>query len=77
MQAGGGKRDVHSATSRKAVADESLMVHEGAVHLARRNAPRDGTRHLHAVEGARSARVLDANAGSPRYLCIGFGVIRL
>jgi hypothetical protein len=39
--------------------------------------PRDTTRYLHAVEDARNPRVLDATTHAPRYVCIGFGVIRL
>jgi hypothetical protein len=59
--------------NRKAVVDASMMAREGVAYVA----PRDAARHLHAVEGAREARVLDADTDAPRYICIGFAVIRI
>ena len=63
--------------NRKAVVDDSMMAHEGVAYVPRRQAPRDAARHLHAVEGAREARVLDANTDPPRYICVGLAVIRI
>jgi hypothetical protein len=61
----------------KTTADDSMAAREDAAYLPRRTAPGDTTRHLHAVEGAREARVLDANKSAPRYICVGFSVIRI
>ncbi len=63
--------------NRKAAVDASMMVRESVAHVPRRRAPRDAARHLHAVEGAREARVLDANTDAPRYICVGLTVIRI
>lgn len=62
---------------RRAVIDDTMMAREGVAYVPRRQAPRDAARHLHAVEGAREARVLDANTLAPRYICIGLTVIRV
>jgi len=62
---------------RKTMVDDSMMAREGVAHTPRRHAPRDAARHLHAVDGARDARVLDANTDAPRYICIGLAVIRI
>jgi hypothetical protein len=63
--------------NRWAVIDDSMMGREGVAYVPRRQAPRDAARHLHAVEGAREARALDANTEAPRYICIGLAVIRI
>ena len=61
----------------KAVAAGSATVREGVAYVPRRQAPRDAARHLLAVEGAREARVLDANTEAPRYICVGLAVVRI
>ena len=53
------------------------LIGKSMANPQRRQAPRDAAGCLNAVEDAREARVLDANTDLPRYLCIGFGVIRL
>ena len=53
------------------------MVRDDVAYVPRRQAPRDAARHLHAVEGARDARVLDANTDVPRYIRVGFAIIRI
>jgi hypothetical protein len=62
---------------RKTIVDDSTMAREDVAYVPRRQAPRDAARHLHAVEGARDARVLDANRSSPRHICVGLAVIHI
>jgi hypothetical protein len=56
---------------------QNASAHESAARLEHRSAPDDAKARLHAVEDARDPRVLDANTHEPRYLCVGFAVIRV
>jgi hypothetical protein len=63
--------------NRKAMVDDSMMVRDDVAYVPPRKAPGDAARHLHAVEGVRETRALDANTDVQRYICVGFAVIRI
>ena len=56
---------------------KQINLNEDEARAERRFTPRDAKLRLRAIEDARSPRVLDANTNTPRYLCVGFAVIRI